>query len=401
MSQSAQPCSPRRSRRGGRARLAAAAALLALACALPPARGEGEWEITPASERSLARGLEWLARHQGSAGNWQSNDLGLVSLGALAFLAAGHAPGRGPYGDVVARALAHVIDNAQPTGLLNIAGSQRDMYNHGLAAFVLGQAHGMSGDERTGAVLEKALGLIAATQCDDGGWDYQARAGVRGHDLSLAVMQAKALRSAVDSGLAVPPEVVLLAIQSVRGHYRAVGGGQGDSPEIRGQPGQFTYNGSGATLAMAAAGVVCLQEFGQYDDWRIPKNMQVIEAAVQALEPRAASGDVPFDAYTLYYVGQAVYQVGGRHWESCYPKLRDTLVANQYTNDQNPQAEGMWRDTRHVGGRPGELYGTAVACFLLAIPNRYLPILQEGRIDSLAEIGGGAGGPQGGEEPER
>ena len=36
-----------------------------------------------------------------------------------------------------------------------------------------------------------------------------------------------------------------------------------------------------------------------------------------------------------------------------------------------------------VGGKPGMLYQTAVACFILAIPNRYLPILQEGKIDSL------------------
>ena len=36
-----------------------------------------------------------------------------------------------------------------------------------------------------------------------------------------------------------------------------------------------------------------------------------------------------------------------------------------------------------VGGKPGDLFGTAVACFVLAIPNRYLPILQEGEIESL------------------
>jgi hypothetical protein len=34
-----------------------------------------------------------------------------------------------------------------------------------------------------------------------------------------------------------------------------------------------------------------------------------------------------------------------------------------------------------VGGKPGDLYGTAVAVFVLSIPNRYLPILQEGKID--------------------
>ena len=67
-----------------------------------PAFGEGPWEITPESEQALARGLEWLARNQGPEGNWESNDLGLVSTGVLAFLAAGHLPGRGRYGETVA-----------------------------------------------------------------------------------------------------------------------------------------------------------------------------------------------------------------------------------------------------------------------------------------------------------
>ena len=36
-----------------------------------------------------------------------------------------------------------------------------------------------------------------------------------------------------------------------------------------------------AQRAMASAGVVCLQEFAQYDDWRIEKNMTVIGAAIR------------------------------------------------------------------------------------------------------------------------
>ena len=42
--------------------------------------------------------------------------------------------------------------------------------------------------------------------------------------------------------------------------------------------------------------------------------------------------------------------------------------------------DGLWHDTMRVGGQPGDLYATSVSCFILAIPNRYLPILQEGRI---------------------
>ena len=354
-------------------------------------RAEGDWEITPASEQSLAHGLEWLAKNQGPDGNWTSNDLGLVSMGALSFLADGHTPGHGKYGETVERALNYVLKNAKPSGLLNIAGTQRDMYNHGLSAFVLGQAHGMTNDKRISPVLDRALKLIANTQCNDGGWDYTAQRRPQGHDLSLAVMQAKALRSAVDSGLEVPPEAIDLAIKSVREHYSSSGGGGkgrgNDEQSQRQAPGQFTYNKGGGgrgTLAMAACGVVCMQEFGQYDDWRIPKNMEVIAKAIKEIKPNKSAGSIEkFDAYTLYYVGQAIYQVGGKDWSTSYPVLRDALVTTQVRTAKDPAQDGMWRDGGRVGGKPGDLYGTAVACFILAMPNRYLPILQEGRINSL------------------
>ena len=354
-----------------------------------PVRAEGEWEVTPESEAALARGLEWLAKNQGPEGNWGSNDLGLVGMGALAFLADGHTPGRGRYGKVVEKALDYMVKNAKPSGLLNISNTQRDMYNHGLATFVLGQAHGMSSDRRLGTALERSLKLIINVQCEDGGWDYKARRQPRGHDLSLAVMQAKALRSAVDSGLEIPPEVVELAIQSVREHYCPQNGSRSASEESQKRmPGQFTYTGSGrGTPAMAAAGVVCMQEFGQYSDWRITKSMQRLDAEIQNKKgkaPRGRSGQLPFDAYTLYYVGQAVYQVGGDDWKRSYPVLRDYIVQTQVHNS-DPKQNGYWNAGGHVGGEPGKLYGTAVGCFILAIPNRYLPILQDGKIESLKD----------------
>ena len=369
---------------------------LAVMLSASPVLAQGEWEITPQSEEALRRGLDWLAANQGPEGNWGSNDLGLVGMGALAFMSAGHAPGRGKYGEPLKRSLDYIVNNSKPSGLLNKADSQRDMYNHGLATFVLGQAYGMTTthDRRMNAVLDRSLKLITNTQCEDGGWDYRAQRQERGHDLSLAVMQAKALRSAVDSGLEVPPEVIALAINSVREHYSPQHGRR-DLPEAEQQkvPGQFTYGkgGGGGTIAMAAAGVVCLQEFGQYDDWRIQKNMDVIGASVSELRPpKDANGTMPYDAYTLYYVGQALYQVGGDNWEESYPKLRDILVNSQVKKPGDAREHGSWRDQGiqgggRVGGEEGKLYGTSVACFILAIPNRYLPILQEGRIESLKQ----------------
>ena len=74
---------------------------LLLAVLAVPVSAQNEWEVSPESELALERGLAWLAKSQGAQGNWESNDLGLVGLGALAFLSAGHMPGRGRYGDNV------------------------------------------------------------------------------------------------------------------------------------------------------------------------------------------------------------------------------------------------------------------------------------------------------------
>ncbi|MGB4727335.1 MAG: squalene--hopene cyclase [Thermogutta sp.] len=369
--------------------LLSVAVLCCLVCPNDAAFGQGEWEITPESEAALERGLAWLAQNQGPEGNWDSNDLGLVSTGILAFLAAGHLPDHGPYGSTVRRALDYVIRNAQPSGLLNIAEARRGTYNHGLSTFVLGQAYGMTNDRRLGPLLDQALKVVQQSQCGDGGWDYVPKRQSQGHDLSLVVMQALALRSAVDSGFEISPQVVQAAIECVREHYTPKNCSR-DAPEEEQQrhPGQFTYSkgGGNATIAMAAAGVVCLQEFGQYDDWRIGKNMEVIRAAILEAtrdgRPRREHR-APFDPYTLYYVAQALYQVGGDAWQECYPPLRDAVVASQIREPNQPSRDGMWTAQGHVGGRPGELYMTAVCCFVLAIPNRYLPILQEGRIETL------------------
>jgi hypothetical protein len=351
--------------------------------------GDSAWEITPQSRKALDRGLQWLQRNQGPEGNWTSRNLGLVSMGLLAFLSDGHTPGRGRYGAAEKKALDYVLHNARPSGLLNIAGGHFDMYNHGLATFVLGQAYGMTGDPRVGPALDRALKVIDRCQCQDGGWDYEAHSVAGGHDLSLAVMQAKALRSAVDSGFEVRPYVTERAIRDVREHYTAEGCPH-EAPEEEQQkhPGRFAYykNGGQPSLAMTAAGVVCLQEFAQYDDWRIPKNVEIIEQAVREMS-KGNPNDPPFggafSAYTAYYVAQALYQVGGEPWKRCYPPIRDRLVSSQL-HDANPENDGGWRDSGdQISGKEGMLYETAVACFVLAIPNRYLPILQEGKIDSL------------------
>lgn len=350
-----------------------------------------EWEVTQASKEAAELGLEWLAKNQGDEGNWGCKDLGLVSVGALAFLSDGQTTETGKYRESVRKALDYVVANAKPSGLLNITGSRRDMYNHGLSTFVLTQAYGMTNDRRVGRALAKAIKLIINTQCRDGGWDYVAERKERGHDLSLAVMQAKALRGATDIGIHIPRATITMAIKSVQGYYRSQGGrpvrrsgAPGEEHPLGRFPGRFTYNGGGSTTAMAAAGALCLQEFGRYGDFRIYRSMDgVCDDIKRRMKVRA--GHVPFDAYTLYYTSQALYQVGARRWWENYRPLRDAVVRSQNRckssepEPQRTQLHGSWDAGARVGGKDGRLFGTAVAVFTLNIPNRYLPILQQGQ----------------------
>jgi len=291
-------------------------------------------------------------------------------------MSAGHMPDRGKYGANVRRALDYIVANAKPSGLLNI--SNHDMYNHGLSVFVLTQAFGMTNDRRIGEAVNRGVKLIIDVQCEDGGWDYKAVRQRNGHDLSLAVMQAKALRGAMDMGLEISPGVIDLAIRSVREHYKPMGQPDGkhygDHP-LADRPGAFTYDGNRYTTAMGACGAVCLQEFGKYGDFRIHRSMDQVADDIQR-KMKTRKGHIPFDAYTMYYVAQGLYQVGGRRWRDNYPRIREAIIETQ-TRNSRADIDGSW-ETGRVGGKPGRLFGTSVAVFTLSIPNRYLPILQRG-----------------------
>ena len=104
-------------------------------------------------------------------------------------------------------------------------------------------------------------------------------------------MQAKALRGAMDMGLEIPPEHVKQAIAYVRELYKPTGAPDGKgkkygSHPLATRPGRFTYAGRRSSTAMAAAGVVCLQEFGQYGDFRIFRSIDAVIDDMSDLEVR-------------------------------------------------------------------------------------------------------------------
>ena len=117
--------------------------------------------------------------------------------------------------------------------------------------------------------------------------------------------------------------------------------------------------------------MVCLQEFGRYDDFRIFRSLDLAAERYRKFV-EVKKGTLPGDAYMMYYLTQGLYQVGNPWWKREYTYVRDTILRTQ-------AADGSWQGGWYRGGRPGQLFGTSVGVFALSIPNRYLPILQRGR----------------------
>jgi hypothetical protein len=116
--------------------------------------------ITPEADRAIASGLAFLARNQhlsdGSFGTGgYTGNVAVTSLAALAFMAGGHQPNRGKYGEVVTKALKFVLsmenrDGSTPGYLYNRNGTPHGpMYGHGFGTLFLAEVSGM--------VHEKAL----------------------------------------------------------------------------------------------------------------------------------------------------------------------------------------------------------------------------------------------------
>lgn len=315
-------------------------------------------EITPELERAVAQGLEHLAGMQRDDGSYEGNSFGrsvaVTSLASLAFMADGHLPGRGGYGEHVERGLDFVLGSSTESGLLASDQSSGAMYGHGFAALFLGEVYGTtqgspdtSRARRLHEALVKAVRLIERTQNDEGGWRYNPVPFEA--DVSVTICQVMALRSARDAGLEVSKDVIDKAVDYVRRCQNADGG--------------FRYQSVGGPSAWprSAAGVATLFYAGVYEDNAIDRGLvYLIDTAL----PGTGRASPRHYWYGAYYGVQAAYLAGGDAWRTWWPAARAEILDLQ-------NADGSWSDNSI-----GEAYATAMALIVLQTPKRYLPIFQ-------------------------
>lgn len=337
--------------------------------------------LSPEGRAAADRGLAWLAQHQDGDGaftgdvgyklmegyevwNKDAEHVGVTALAGMAFLAGGHVPGRGPYGEVVEKCANFILQHVQENGY--ISAHETRMYSHAFATLFLAELHGMTERTDVRPALQKAVNLIVASQNSEGGWRYQPN--VADADMSVTVCQVVALRAARNIGIQVPASTIDRAISYVK--RSAV---REDDPNPYWTPnpvGSFRYqptSDSRASFPLTAAGIVTLNGAGVYADEDIERGLRYLESELDdfSLNTGVRHNGHYFFYYGHYYAVQAFHMAGGRRYRDYFQHLESTLLRMQ-------KADGSWPND--VG--PGPQFGTAVACLILQIPKEYLPIFQ-------------------------
>ena len=312
-------------------------------------------EMNPELDSSVRRGLVALSMMQNSDGSFgrgrYGRHVGITSICALAFMADGHLPDRGKYGEVVRRALDFVLNGATETGLLAAETSHGPMYGHGFATLFLGEIYGMNpADDRVRDALGRAVRLIVDSQNDEGGWRYNPVP--IDADVSVTICEIMALRSARNAGIKVPRETIDKAVEYVRKCQNPDGGFRYMS-----QPG-------GSAWPRTAAGVASLFYAGIYEDDAIEKGLDYLVKTAFPGRGMVGAGSAHY-FYGQYYSVQAMYLAGGEWWSEWWPSIRTELLDRQ-------SAGGGWMDHQI-----GDAYATSMALIVLQMPKRYLPIFQK------------------------
>jgi hypothetical protein len=325
--------------------------------------------ITAPTQEAIDTGLAYLASVQAQdgafgTGQWHGN-VAITALGGLAFMAGGHQPGRGRYGENVTRAVRSILSHADRQtargAFLNNprSGGHGPMYGHGFATLFLAEVYGMINDAnlRTNLreTLHDAVQLIIHSQNQEGGWRY--RPGGADADISVTICQIMALRAARNAGLAVPKSVADKCVQYVK-----------DCQDLHGSGG-FRYQRFGGPpgFARTAAGVVALYSAGIYEGESVQKGLDYMMRFRPGANQGGFLGNLEHQMhyfYGHYYAVQAMWIRGGNYWRQWYPAIRDELLSSR-------QANGSWQM-----GIMCPHYCTAMALIILQVPNNYLPILQ-------------------------
>lgn len=337
--------------------------------------------IRPAIERALA----FLATQQavmpdGSFPARLGKDhspIGVTALGALAYMAGGSTPTRGPYSKDLTRALRYLLDHQAAAGekyegyISAPEDQQSQTHGHGLATLAFAQAYSISPNSPLGRDLAPALQLavkrIEESQGLEGGWHYYEYRSTE-HEGSVTVCHVQALRAARNVGVRVEPQVIQRAVEYVKKLQTETGGFK------------YSFSQPETSVALTAACLGTLQATGIYEGREIEEGYDYIWRELGIRAEDEAKGDWTsqpiFPFYERFYLSQALWQHQDpevfKRWSE---KETQRVLVHQDPNGSWPDERSDGRDRRGPG-RFGTCYATSMNVLYLSVPEGILPIFR-------------------------
>ena len=353
--------------------------------------GGGRPGGTPTNE-AVDLGLLWLKNHQDEDGHWDAdqfmkhdvvgdactgpgnsvNDVGVTGLALLAFLGVGNTLKDGPHRKVVRSGVRWLLEQQDAdSGLIGTAASQSYMYSHAIAALAVCEAYGLSDHRPLRKSSQAAINYIVQSRNPYGVWRYQPRDN--DGDSSVTAWMVQALLSGKEFGLLVDDAALQTAAVFFDGVTDAATGtagytkaGEGSSRPV-GKQDKFP---AAKTESLTSAVLLCRCLLHQE-----PKDTPTMSLATEAIlkkPPVWNETDGSIDMYYWYYASYALFQIGGKPWETWSKKMNGALVKTQ-RKDGN--AKGSWDPVDAWGEEGGRIYSTAIMVLCLEAHYRYSRVL--------------------------
>jgi len=326
------------------------------------------WGGSAASESAVAAALKWLADHQEADGHWDCakyggrmprtgepapHDIGVSGLALLAFLGAGNSETSGTWKSTVGRGIGWMSSHQQANGAFILPNDKSDgsLYGHAIATLAMVENYGMSERSSARSSAQKAIDFLMSIQTPPGGWRYQSCP--QESDSSVTGWVVMALKSAKTAEIAVDAK----GFQGASRWYDTVSSADG----------YIGYQRPGfGSSAMTAVGMTSRVFMG----WK-PTEQSMAGGANILLQNLPTWGSPDF--YLWYYATLAMFQMGGKYWDTWNAEMKDVLVKNQCK--EAGDNKGSWDPIGGGGiGEGGRVMSTALGALSLEVYYRYLPL---------------------------
>jgi hypothetical protein len=308
-------------------------------------------------DKAIKRGLEFLRNSQSPEGFFGDKyPTAVSSLAIMAHFAAGYTLEDRQYGSNLVRSLNAVLACQDEDGYFGRHDGS-NMYGHGIAAFMLAEALGMTKsddlEEKIRRALDKAVkvtvnaALIKKQPGHEGGWRYQPNQ--QDSDLSLSGWQLLSLHAAQQVGIPVPEKVITAAVDYAK---RLI------TPE-----GKVGYSSRGEDRpALRGLALLCL---AVAKEEKGPEAKAVVNRILG--DPIKWEGEYFF--YRAYYDAVGLARTMPEVWKDYAPKLEGLLIQKQ-------NQDGSWDSPGPEVSRAGPAYVTSMGVLALTVQRHLLPAYQ-------------------------